>query len=99
MTRYSIAHGKNMANGILKNLNRSLEITLRDNLDGLTEFALMMASTSVRPQYEILPVERKHSTPSSPQPAALSLLPSLRLPDAPICEECPSIHNREKRRA
>jgi hypothetical protein len=90
-----MAHGRNMANGILKNLNRSLEITLRDNLDGLTEFALMMASASVRPEYEILSVERKHSAPPNPQPAT----PELNLVDTPDSEECPSIHHREKRRA
>jgi hypothetical protein len=90
-----MAHGRNMTDGILKNLNRSLEITLRDNLDGLTEFALMMASASVRPQFEILPVERKHNAPSNPQPAT----PVLSLVDTPINEECPSNHHRNKRRA
>jgi len=86
-----------MANGILKNLNRSLEITLRDNLDGLKEFTLMMAATSVRPQYEVVPV--KHSTPLKPERSS----PPLALLDTTIDDEHAELFRQlgrqEKRRA
>ncbi|MDT8384895.1 MAG: hypothetical protein RRB22_10795 [Gammaproteobacteria bacterium] len=63
-----------MANGILKTLNRSLEISLRDNLDGLREFTLMMASRSVRPPFEVLPAEPGHSASAPPAAPPLTLL-------------------------
>jgi len=83
-----------MANGILENLNRSLEITLRDNLDGLKEFTLMMASASVRPQFEKLPVERKINAPSQAQSS-----PPLTLIDTQSAETVASMHDQQKRRA
>jgi hypothetical protein len=33
--------------------NPSLETTLRDNRDGLEEFSLMVAASSMRPHYEM----------------------------------------------
>lgn len=47
-----------MANGILKHLNQSLEPALRDSLDNLEEFTLMMAYASTGEQFDILSVER-----------------------------------------
>ena len=84
-----------MANGILKNLNRSLEITLRDNLDGLQEFTLMMAATSIRPQFETLPVERKPDTIVNTKPSA----PPLTLLDTPTTKSLPGTHIQQKKRA
>ena len=83
-----------MANGILENLNRSLEITLRDNLDGLKEFILMMASTSVRPQFEKLPAERKIDAPSQAQSS-----PPLSLVDTQPTETIASMPDQQKKRA
>lgn len=80
-----------MANGILKNLNRSLEITLRDNLDGLKEFTLMMASASVRPQYEVVTVE--HTTPVKPECSS----PSLTLLDTTIDDEYSALFRQQSR--
>ena len=45
-----------MANGIPNQLNKSLEISLRDGLDGLEDFTLQMAYASTGAQFEILPV-------------------------------------------
>ena len=60
-----------MANDINNKLNRSLELTLRDSLDGLEDFTLMMASTSLAPRYEILAITaappKRSSTPLKPQ--------------------------------
>lgn len=84
---------KNMANGILENLNRSLEINLRDNLDGLKEFTLMMASTSVRPQFETLPVELKPDTALSSTPSS----PPVTLLDTQTTETFPLLHQLKKR--
>lgn len=83
-----------MANGILENLNRSLEITLRDNLDGLKEFTLMMAATSVRPQFEKLPAERKIDAPSHVQSS-----PPLSLIDTPSTETDAGMPDQQKKRA
>jgi hypothetical protein len=46
-----------MANGILNQPNKSLEITLRDYLDGLEDFTLQMAYASTGAQFKILPVD------------------------------------------
>ncbi len=46
-----------MANGILKQLNSSLETTLRDSLDGLEDFTLQMAYASASMTFEILSTE------------------------------------------
>ena len=83
-----------MANGILKNLNQSLEITLRDNLDGLKEFTLAMAAASLRPQFELLPVENKPNAATKPQ---ATTAPKLSLLDTQINEALPRI--RTQRRA
>lgn len=82
-----------MANGILKNLNQSLEVTLRDNLDGRTEFTLMMAAASLRPQFEVLPVE--NLTPPKSQPA----LSALTLVDSQMAEALPKPPIQLKKRA
>ncbi|MBL1278139.1 MAG: hypothetical protein COB30_018845 [Ectothiorhodospiraceae bacterium] len=58
-----------MANGITNKLNRSLELTLRDSLDGLEEFTLMMASASLPPQFETLTIT---PVPKKPSPTPLS---------------------------
>lgn len=84
-----------MANGILKNLNRSLEINLRDNFDGLTEFTLMMAATSLRPQFEILPAEHKPDTAVNLQPSA----PSLTLLNTQTTDTLPNNDLLKKRHA
>lgn len=83
-----------MANGILKTLNRSLEISLRDNLDGLKEFTLMMASRSVRPPFEIIPAEPRHNATS-----ATSSAPPLNLFERRTHTAEPTIHYPAKRRA
>lgn len=82
-----------MANGILKNLNRSLELTLSDNLDGLKEFTLMMAAASVRPQHEILPAE--HVTPTNPECSSAPL----RLIDTQPENDFIDDRQQEKKRA
>lgn len=88
-------HGNHMANGILKTLNRSLEISLRDNLDGLKEFTLMMASRSVRPPFEILPAEPR---PSATDPVS-SNAPPLTLLKRQASPAESAIHYPAKRRA
>jgi hypothetical protein len=52
-----------MANGILTQLNKSLELTLRDGLDGLEDFTLQMAYASTGAQFEILPVDDSAKNP------------------------------------
>jgi hypothetical protein len=44
-------------NGILSQLNKALELTLRDSLDGLEDFTLQMAYAYAGAQFEILPVD------------------------------------------
>jgi len=80
-----------MANGILNRLNQSLEITLRDGLDGLQEFALMMAATSLRPHYEILPGTCKPSSVQRKRPE-ISLI-------EPLITPSPATRNQKRRRA
>ena len=64
-----------MANGILKQLNRSLELTLRDSLDGLEEFTLMMAYASPGESFEILSIDRSTEPERHPtKPASLTVL-------------------------
>lgn len=59
-----------MANGILKQLNQSLEINVRDSLDGLEDFTLQMAYTGSGAQFEILSVNQatdcKKDSPAKP---------------------------------
>ena len=65
-----------MANGILKRLNQSLEITVQDSLDGLEDFTLQMAYATTGAQFEILSIDSiAGSINSSPAtPVALTLI-------------------------
>ena len=59
-----------MANGILKQLNQSLEINVRDSLDGLEDFTLQMAYTGSGAQFDILSIDSapgsENSSPAKP---------------------------------
>ena len=55
-----------MSNGILNKPNQSLEITLRDSLDGLEDFTLMMAYASTRSEFEIPTIKYPQSLPAAP---------------------------------
>lgn len=65
-----------MANGILKQLNQSLEITVRDSLDGLEDFTLQMAYATTGEHFEILSIEGTTSSEnnSPAKPVALTLV-------------------------
>jgi hypothetical protein len=65
-----------MANGNLKRLNQSLEITVQDSLDGLEDFTLQMAYATTDAQFEILSIDSvAHTIKSSPAtPVALTLI-------------------------
>ncbi len=84
-----------MAKGILKQLNQSLEITVRDSLDGLEDFTLQVAYAASGAQFEILsidiaPSSEKHSPA---KPAALTLV------DTPAADASAQPTNRRQRRA
>ena len=86
-----------MSNGYLNKHNHSLEITLRDSLDGLEDFTLMMAYASTRSSFEIQSIKYPQSqstAPDSPQlnqPAPLTLLVDT--------EPYPAEQSRQRRRA
>lgn len=66
--RNGLAHktrDKYMANGILKQLNQSLEITVQDGLDGLADFTLQLAYASNGGQFEILSIGNANTKPPS----------------------------------
>lgn len=78
---------KRMANGILKQLNQSLEITVQDGLDGLADFTLQLAYAASGAHFEILSIDEATKTS-----------PSLRLVDAPIVDSDSQPNTRRRRR-
>ena len=77
-----------MANGILKNLNQSLEIILRDTHDGMKEFTLAMAASSLHPKFEILPAVNK---PGTTEESQATMAPALNLVDTHATEPLPNM--------
>jgi len=71
------ARNKRMANDTLPDnpLSKSLEITLRDCLDGLEDFTLQMAYAATSTQFEILSIgdttDSKNNLPAKPTPLTL----------------------------
>jgi len=55
---------KYMANGILNQLNKSLEITMRDGLYALEDFTLQMAYANPCAQLEILSIDDAATNPT-----------------------------------
>lgn len=54
-----------MANGMLNQLNKSLEVTLRDGLYALEDFTLQMAYAGSCAQFEILSIDDSATKPVS----------------------------------
>lgn len=85
-----------MSNGILNKLNQSLEITLRDSLDGLEDFTLMMAYASTRSSFE---------NPAIIYPPSQSMAPDEQRPQQSAqltmvdTEQHPVDRERQQRRA
>lgn len=101
-----------MANGILDQLNKSLELTLREGLAGLEDFTLQMAYASAGEQFEILSIDDSFSfdkslpvvdtTPSakpsenSPSTTAPAVLKLVKTDDT---DDIPQTFIRRQRRA
>ncbi len=72
------ACNKRMANGTLPDnpLSKSLEITLRDCLDGLEDFTLQMAYATTHAPFEILSIsdatKSENDLPAKPTPLTLA---------------------------
>lgn len=85
-----------MSNGILNKPNQSLEITLRDSLDGLEDFTLMMAYASTRSAFEIPTI--KYPQNQAADGAAQRPQPSTRLTVVDTAQY-PAEQNPQRRRA
>ncbi len=75
------ARNKRMAHDTLPDnpLGKSLEITLRDCLDGLEDFTLQMAYATTHAQFEILSIgdvtKNENNLPAKPTPLTLVTAP------------------------
>jgi hypothetical protein len=84
-----------MANGILTQLNQSLEITVQDGLDGLADFTLQLAYARTGAQFKILsdnpPLPSEINSPKN--------LATLTLVDTPIADTHSQPVTRRQRHA